>query len=131
MSDFLLNAGFMHGKLPARKTPLKRTGRPRAKRPGPSRRVSVVRDRGYLNELVSLRCVVCLNPEPDQGCDPAHGPVNGAGSKGGDDGAISLCRTHHREQHAIGWPAFEEKYIIDRAGIAAELYQRYKTDKSK
>jgi hypothetical protein len=91
----------------------------------------VVRDRGYLDSLVSLRCVVCLNPEPDQGCDPAHGPVIGAGSKGGDDGAISLCRTHHREQHQIGWPAFETKYGIDRAAISSANYARYKQEHGK
>ncbi len=58
--------------------------------------------------------------------DPAHGPVNGMGSKGPDSGAISLCRTHHREQHAIGWPAFERKYEIDRSVIAAARYAEFK-----
>jgi hypothetical protein len=57
-------------------------------------------------------------------CDPAHGPVNGASSKGPDSGCIPLCRgfglmNHHDEQHAIGWPAFQVKYDLDRAREAA------------
>lgn len=110
-----------------KRTPIKRGTKPvRKKRPGPARRVLVVRDRKYLDWLISERCVMCLNPEPDQGCDPAHGPVNGMRSKGPDNEAIPLCRLHHTEQYMNGWPAFERRYGIDRAAIAAEHYARYK-----
>ena len=113
--------------------PAKTRKRPKAKRPGPARRVSVVRDRAFLNELTMCYCEVGSLFGPGQ-CsrimDPAHGPVNGFGSKGGDDGAICLCRTHHREQHAIGWPAFETKYGIGRAAIAAQHYARFKQEQS-
>lgn len=142
--------------LPARTAPLKRTPikrKPnqfgqviptlqrtpvRKKRPGPARRVSVVRDKGFLEVLRFGVCEVARTDHGSDWCqlppfisDPAHGPVNGFGSKGGDDGAISLCRTHHREQHRIGWPAFEKKYVIDRARIAAEHYARYKQEAGK
>jgi hypothetical protein len=34
---------------------------------------------------------------------------------------VSLCRTHHAEQHCIGTRAFNEKYGIDLWGLAAEF----------
>lgn len=129
------------GSFPKR-TPIKRSTKPvRKKRPGKARRVSVVRDRKYLDWLKTQFCVVSQSlflrglteyvyAKPVI-IDPAHGPVNGMGSKGGDDGAIPLTREYHTEQHAIGWPAFEEKYGIDRTAIADERYQRYKQEQSK
>jgi hypothetical protein len=35
--------------------------------------------------------------------------------------AISLCTSHHREQHNIGQPAFERKYGIDMSALAASF----------
>jgi len=113
-----------------RKTPLKSGGpiarrtKLKAKRTAP-RRVAVLRDRQFLDWLITERCVACLNPEPDQECDPAHGPSNGTGSKGPDNGAIPLCRHHHAEQHQIGWPLFEAKYGFSREKEAAAHYAAY------
>ncbi len=92
------------------------------------RRVSVVRNRKYLDYLKLCECEACkvIGEFRSRQVDPAHGPVNGFGSKGGDDGAISLCRTHHREQHALTWPVFEKKYGIDRAMIAALGYSAFR-----
>ncbi len=111
---------------------VKRTAIPK-RRKGPPRRVSVVRNKDFLEHLRLGVCEVAKSEHGSNWCslppfksDPAHGPVNGFGSKGGDDGAISLCRTHHREQHAIGWPAFEKKYGIDRAMIAALRYSAFR-----
>ena len=81
----------------------------------------MVRDRGYIRlPRKEQKCIIlsreewhpveCLFAESR---DPAHGPVNGSRSKGGDDGAISLCRFHHQESHQIGQKAFCEKYGID------------------
>ena len=114
-----------------RRTPLKRsalparTKRPNAKRAKP-RRVSVLRDREYLDWLRERRCVACASMSRDprgwihpwKGCDPAHGPVNGRGSKGPDNEAIPLCRHHHDEQHRVGWPAVEAKYGFKRRAEA-------------
>lgn len=112
--------------LPARTAP------PKGKRSKP-RRVSVVRDPAYLLELRCNYCEIGLKIG-SEGCsfltDPAHGPVNGMGSKGPDSGAISMCRTHHREQHRIGWPAFERRYEINRAAIAEVRYAEFKGEKS-
>lgn len=58
----------------------------------------------------------------DRVIDPAHGPVNGRGSKGPDNEAISLCRQHHAEQHQIGWPEFETTYGFSREKEAASHY---------
>lgn len=57
--------------------------------------------------------------------DPAHGPVNGGSSKGPDDGAIPLCRHHHDQQHALGWPAFEAKYGFSREKEAAAHFAAF------
>lgn len=121
---------------PLKRTPIKRsTTQVNRRRPGPARRVSVVRDTPYKIDLVSREgCSVGnqIHRIASRGkCDPAHGPVNGMSSKGGDDGIITLCRLHHEEQHALTWPVFEAKYGIDRAAIAAEHYARYKQEQSK
>jgi hypothetical protein len=100
-----------------------------------ARRVSVLRDAGYLEWLRDRRCVACVQLKMiyrDRLCasgsmpiDPAHGPVNGARSKGPDNEAIPLCRHHHEEQHRIGWPAFQEKYGFSREKEAATHYLAY------
>lgn len=110
-----------------RRTPLKRSTKPIARRRSiPRKRATPrrgpFRDPGY---LVFLRneCKSLITAE--YGCDPAHGPVNGRGSKGPDNEAVPLSRTLHDEQTRIGWPAFEAKYGIDRAREAAAHYTLY------
>lgn len=98
------------------------------------------RDEGYKDFLRDRKCVACERTRANLArmgfsaangysvtsqsltIDPAHGPVNGMGSKGPDSAAIPLCRAHHEEQHALGWPAFEAKYGIDREKEAAAHY---------
>ena len=117
--------------------PIARTGRPKPRREKP-RRVSVDRDRGYLDWLKEQVCVACRLGKliyRERVCasgsgpiDPCHGPVNGMGSKGADSEAIPLCRDHHIEQHVIGWPAFEERHQFSREEVAVEHYARYKAE---
>ena len=122
---------------PKRSTkPIARNVRPKAKRVKP-RRVSVVRDRGYLDFLKERVCIACrseINRSPTGTwpmrklfceIDPAHGPVNGSGSKGPDNEAVPICRRHHREQHAIGWPAFEKRYGFSREAEAKVFWAAY------
>lgn len=121
-----------------RKTPLSRSTPVRRKRVTP-RRVSVARDPDYLAWLRERKCGVCRflhfiyrDRKCASGAGPieaAHGPVNGRGSKGSDHEAIPLCSEHHREQHRIGWPAFEEKYRFSRAKEAAALHALYLIDR--
>jgi hypothetical protein len=124
-------------RLPARTKPIAR-GSPNKKRAKP-RRVSVLRDRGYLRFLREEgKCVACMSVARSRGgddetarsyanlpCDPAHGPVNGMRSKGPDDGAISLCRFHHQESHKIGQHAFQHKYDFGWAKESASHYATY------
>ena len=112
--------------------PISRNIRPKAKRAG-KRRVSVTRCPKYLAWLKGCRCMACYQEVRGKApitvaswiIDPAHGPVNGRGSKGPDNEAIPLCRHHHDEQHRIGWPAFCVKYGFDRAREAAAHYVSY------
>jgi hypothetical protein len=46
---------------------------------------------------------------------------SGTGVKPADWSAISLCSSHHAEQHRIGQPAFERRYGINLAALAAEF----------
>lgn len=43
--------------------------------------------------------------------------------KPGDDSAVPLCRTHHRELHSSGQKTFESKYRIDLSVLAARLWR--------
>jgi hypothetical protein len=45
----------------------------------------------------------------------------GKGQKPHDIFGVSLCRTHHSEQHRIGADAFAKKYGIDLWALAAEF----------
>jgi len=48
----------------------------------------------------------------------------GKGQKPHDIFGVSLCRTHHNEQHQLGVEAFNKKYGIDLWALAAELARR-------
>ena len=112
--------------------PIARNVRPKAKPTG-KRRVSVTRCPKYLAWLKGRRCVACYQEVRGEApitvaswiIDAAHGPVNGGSSKGPDDGAISLCRFHHQEQHLMGWTAFQVMYGFSRATEAKAHYTAY------
>lgn len=119
-----------------RRTPLKRSTKPIPKRRAKPRR-GPLRDKGYLqflrDEGVCYACKIrrmyfalmgLIRPMIRE-VEPAHGPVNGIGSKGPDNEAIPLCRQHHLEQHKLGWPAFQKSYYLDRAKEAAVWYKAY------
>ncbi len=48
----------------------------------------------------------------------------GKGQKPHDIFGVSLCRTHHNEQHDLGTLAFNGKYGIDLWALAAEFARR-------
>src|ERR1700681_3706475 len=48
----------------------------------------------------------------------------GTGQKPHDAFGVSLCRTHHDEQHSLGVDAFERKYGIELWALAAEFARR-------
>ncbi len=46
------------------------------------------------------------------------GTDGGTALKPSDRWSVSLCRTHHAEQHRIGERAFEAKHALDLKAIA-------------
>ena len=48
----------------------------------------------------------------------------GTGQRPHDIFGVSLCRTHHEEQHRIGAEAFGDKYKVDLWALAAEFGRR-------
>ncbi len=127
--------------LPPRTKPIARGKRPNTKRPGPARRVSVVRDQPYMDWLKRELCVVCKYRYPGDGPDmtmqttysePAHtAKNNGRSSKGPDDSCIPLCHEHHAEMDGragmkiVTKEQFAAKYNLDLAAIASEHYAKF------
>jgi hypothetical protein len=52
------------------------------------------------------------------------GTDGGAGMKPSDKWVLSLCTSHHREQHRIGEHAFEQLYCLDLKSLASEFAAR-------
>ena len=89
------------------------------------------RNKAYREWLSDQPCAVCGR----RPAEPAHGPVNGIGSKGPDNEAVTLCHLHHAAMHAIGsWVAFERlveleyRSRFDRAAVAAEHWLRWEKE---
>lgn len=79
----------------------------------------------HLKWVRKHRCCVrgCANDE----IEAAHvrtGTNGGMGMKPTDRWAISLCTTHHHEQHSIGERRFEEKYALDMSALAEEFARK-------
>ena len=147
---FVLRGGdaMKRSPLPPRTKPIARGKRPKAKRPGPARRVSVVRSQCYMDWLKSQYCVACVALNLATGmhersarwyaggiCEPAHtANNNGRSSKGPDDSCIPLCHQHHAEMDGragtkvVTKEQFAAKYNLDLAAIAAEHYARFKQE---
>jgi hypothetical protein len=86
------------------------------------------RDEGYLNDLRSLPCILCLS---NVGVEAAHvrysvcgKPNPGVGQKPHDRYALPLCNHHHRKQHSMGEREFWRKMQLNPLHIASQLYAR-------
>lgn len=69
-------------------------------------------------------CMLNTEPRPGDFIECAHvrtGTDGGTGIKPSDWWAVPLCSIHHLEQHTIGEPAFEQRYVIDMKRIALAL----------
>lgn len=69
----------------------------------------------------------CVPGCPSSAMECAHvrtGTDGGLALKPSDRWAISLCRTHHQEQHRIGEQAFEKRYGINLFELALEFARR-------
>lgn len=69
-------------------------------------------------------CVPGCTSLPTECAHVRSGTDGGAGLKPSDRWTISLCRSHHAEQHRIGEPAFEDRYAIDLIALAKAFAQR-------
>ena len=126
-------------KIPARRFDFRIGASPlglRARR----RRVSVLRDPGYMEWLKERPCVACMKRAVPVGpcswwrlatIDPAHTLNNGFSSKGPDSSCIPLCRYHHDEMDGRLSTAtttkeqFAAKYGLDLANESAAHYAMY------
>ena len=71
------------------------------------------------------RCSVrgCRNSQID--CvHVRNGTDGGLGLKPSDKWTISLCQSHHLEQHEIGEAAFEQRYDLNLIELAREFARR-------
>ena len=93
---------------------------------------SVIRSPSFLAYVRRHNCtIVEIDPT---GCggeiEAAHvrkGTDGGVGMKPSDCYALPLCREHHAEQHMIGEPAFERKYLFYMRAIADRLWRMWIT----
>ena len=53
-----------------------------------------------------------------------NGSDGGLGLKPSDKWTISLCQSHHLEQHEIGERAFEQRYDLNLIELASEFARR-------
>lgn len=53
-----------------------------------------------------------------------QGTGGGMGFKPGDEWCVSLCVTHHREQHRLSHRLFDAKYEVDLRALAVILAER-------
>ena len=97
---------------------------PLLKDPSPTRQKRIRSD-AHLKWVRSHRCCVpgCTNV-PIQAAHVRTGTDGGTGMKPGDNWTISLCQTHHDQQHNVGEAAFEKTYGIDMKALAKEFARR-------
>ena len=100
---------------------------PRNYEPGPP-----VRDREYLNFVRSIGwCIACGRPcsrwsGGGPRAEAMHTGLRGLGQKASDLNALPGCRECHRELHAIGPVAFQEKWGLCFRDHIKTLNERYR-----
>ena len=89
----------------------------------PAKVSAMIRSPGHLAFVRSHECSVprCRGAGAIQAAHVRRDSGGGIGLKPGDDQTISLCDTHHLQQHAIGERRFENLYGIDMKKLAAEF----------
>jgi hypothetical protein len=126
-------------RLPSR-TPLKRS--PLARKPGqglkrtPLPKVNRVRraeafaraygGRERVEWVQAQPCAVC-HATPSEN---AHIRSGGMGYKAPASFVAPLCREHHREQHAVGLRAFEDRYRVNLGRVATAIERRWQEHRS-
>lgn len=86
------------------------------------RREQRIRCPGHLAWVRSHACCVPgCNRMPIEAAHVRVGTNGGMGMKPDDTWAISLCSTHHAEQHRIGEQPFETEHRINMKALAQEF----------
>lgn len=83
------------------------------------------RSQAHCNFVRSHHC--CVPGCDDTLIEVAHvrsGSGAGMGQKPHDYLTVSLCRSHHAEQHRIGEASFEAKHGIDMRSLASEFARK-------
>ena len=75
-------------------------------------------------------CVPGCRQLPIECAHVRSGTDGGIGLKPSDRWVISLCVSHHMEQHRIGEPRFQRRYGLDLLQVAA-LFARQSPHRSK
>lgn len=78
---------------------------------------------GWAKEIQQMPCAVCSEPPPSQ----AH-HVRSRAAGGTKSSLVPLCLYCHAELHALGRITFAEKYNVDLAAVAAELWKNRRSE---
>jgi len=111
----------------ARRTPLRRYTRPKAKRA--RRRRGPQRSPEYLAWIRTLCCAVCQRTVAIEAAHTCVLGVRGIGQKASDYSAIPLCCWHHRldfdSYHRLGERRFGELHSLDLQKLVIGLNELY------
>lgn len=69
-------------------------------------------------------CVPDCDWMPIEACHVRTGTDGGTGMKPSDNWVISLCQFHHRRQHQLGEPEFEQTFGLDMKELAQEFFAK-------
>lgn len=92
--------------------------------PKPAKRTGRWKSTAHRNFVGQHQCCVPgCNGRPIEVAHLRNGTDAGMGRKASDWFTISLCQSHHSEQHRIGEPSFEKLHGINLHALAAEFAQ--------
>ena len=94
----------------------------REPKPGVAKRI---RSPGHLAWVRTHGCCVPnCDGRPIEAAHVRTGTDGGTGIKPGDQWTISLCSSHHLNQHRWGEAWFEQAYLIDMKALAQEFARK-------
>ena len=94
-------------------------------KPEPMGREKRIRCPAHTGWVRGFSCVVPgCDGRPIEAAHVRSGTDGGTGIKPGDQWVISLCASHHRDQHQVGEAEFERRHGIDMKALAREFAAR-------
>lgn len=81
-------------------------------------------DPDAMDRVRGAACVLCRRPS-----DPCHIDAKGGGGHDAEWNLVQMCRSHHTEQHTLGWYRFSQKYsvmkiVLERKGWMFGMYNK-------